>query len=99
VYVVRDREATRAQKSSLGNLPKMRWGRKDKSTLPHQGCWHKWFAWHPVWIDKEWIWLENVQRMGYWQDDIAGLDAFGNEFYGSAKLEYKHRGCYGEAKK
>jgi hypothetical protein len=24
--------------------------------------WHEWFAWHPVLVDREWVWLETVQR-------------------------------------
>ena len=25
-------------------------------------CWHTWFAWHPVKVDKSWIWLEKICR-------------------------------------
>ena len=25
--------------------------------------WHRWFAWHPVLIDDNWIWLETVERL------------------------------------
>lgn len=24
--------------------------------------WNRWFAWHPVYIDKQWVWLEHVER-------------------------------------
>lgn len=24
--------------------------------------WHHWFAWYPVEIDDEWVWLERVDR-------------------------------------
>lgn len=24
--------------------------------------WYRWFAWHPVKIDHDWVWLEWVQR-------------------------------------
>lgn len=24
--------------------------------------WHYWFAWHPIKIDNEWVWLEQVLR-------------------------------------
>ena len=26
--------------------------------------WHRWFAWHPVRVDNEWVWLEYVERLG-----------------------------------
>lgn len=25
--------------------------------------WHRWFAWYPVVIDGEWVWLESVERL------------------------------------
>lgn len=24
--------------------------------------WHDWFAWYPVWVDYQKIWLETIQR-------------------------------------
>ncbi len=32
--------------------------------------WYRWFAWYPVRIDDEWVWLEHIERqitdcMGY----------------------------------
>ena len=26
--------------------------------------WHRWFAWHPVQIDHQYVWLEYVYRKG-----------------------------------
>jgi hypothetical protein len=26
---------------------------------------HRWFAWHPVRVKDEWVWLEYVWRAGY----------------------------------
>lgn len=34
----------------------MRWTPKDECE------WHKWFAWHPVMIGNQSIWLETIQR-------------------------------------
>lgn len=30
--------------------------------------WHQWFAWHPVVVGTEWVWLERVERRArsYW---------------------------------
>jgi hypothetical protein len=24
--------------------------------------WHRWFAWHPVRVGDEWVWLETIER-------------------------------------
>ena len=34
----------------------MRWLAKDKAQ------WYRWFAWHPVRIGCQWVWLETVER-------------------------------------
>lgn len=26
--------------------------------------WHKWFAWYPVWVEGERVWLRRVERIG-----------------------------------
>lgn len=26
------------------------------------GAWHRWFAWYPVTVGTEWVWLEWVER-------------------------------------
>ncbi len=26
----------------------------------------KWFAWHPVRINNQWVWLEYVERLKWW---------------------------------
>ena len=31
---------------------------------------HRWFAWHPVVIDGQWVWLETVER--YWSETFCG---------------------------
>lgn len=37
----------------------MRWNiRKEQDYLE----WHQWFAWHPVRINGQWVWLETVER-------------------------------------
>lgn len=35
----------------------MRW-----LTAPARG-WHRWFAWHPVVVGDQWVWLETVERL------------------------------------
>ncbi len=37
----------------------MRWG--GPKQIDESG-YHRWFAWHPVKIDDEWVWLEYVRR-------------------------------------
>lgn len=37
----------------------MRWKRK-MGQNPYMR--HQWFAWHPVEVDGEWVWLEKVWR-------------------------------------
>ncbi len=37
----------------------MRWKAKDHQKYDE---WRAWFAWHPVKIESNWIWLETVQR-------------------------------------
>ena len=35
--------------------------------------WHKWFAWHPVRIGNERVWLETVERQGeHFEDSLGG---------------------------
>jgi len=34
----------------------VRWPRHDREE------WHRWFAWHPVTVGKEWVWWEHVER-------------------------------------
>jgi hypothetical protein len=36
--------------------------------------WHRWFAWHPVRIDRQVVWLETVERKGEWIFDSLGGD-------------------------
>lgn len=43
----------------------MRWKKR------HRGDWNVWFAWHPIEIAGEYIWLERVERMlivGQWEN-------------------------------
>lgn len=37
-----------------------------------RGKWHRWFAWHPIKIGKEYVWLEWLER----RDDNATYDDF-----------------------
>lgn len=32
------------------------------------GQWHVWFAWRPVWIDRDLVWREYVERRMKWHD-------------------------------
>lgn len=34
--------------------------------------WHPWFAWHPVRVDRELIWLERIERKGEHFPDCIG---------------------------
>lgn len=39
--------------------------------------WHKWFAWHPVYIEtsktkRVLVWWESIERKGYYYSDPAG---------------------------
>lgn len=31
--------------------------------LPKRYHWHNWFAWHPIWVDGYFVWLEDVNRI------------------------------------
>jgi hypothetical protein len=37
----------------------MRWTIKEPKTE-----WHRWFAWHPVKVEHQYVWLEKVYRKG-----------------------------------
>lgn len=28
--------------------------------------WEEWFAWHPVMIEDEWVWLKTIERREEW---------------------------------
>ena len=43
-----------------------------KRRLINGGFWHNWFAWHPVKVGHEWVWLETVMRRRVWWFCIAG---------------------------
>ena len=47
----------------------MRWKAKPKSE------WIPWFAWHPVQINHEWIWLERIERRieSYYGGELVGF--------------------------
>lgn len=36
----------------------MRWQHKGSDKRE----WHKWYAWHPIYVNKTWVWLETVHR-------------------------------------
>jgi hypothetical protein len=43
----------------------MRWRSESWGTkLARLEQWHRWFAWHPVRIGEELLWLESVERLG-----------------------------------
>jgi hypothetical protein len=33
--------------------------------------WNPWFAWYPVTVGNERVWLETVERKKYWCEEIA----------------------------
>jgi hypothetical protein len=41
----------------------MKWNRRNK-------VWHRWFAWHPIRTEREWVWLEVVSRR--WSETFCG---------------------------
>ena len=43
-----------------------------KERLINGGFWHRWFAWHPVKIGHEWVWLTTVIRKRVWWFCFAG---------------------------
>lgn len=53
----------------------MRW--KHKTFDQYE--WHQWFAWYPVVVECEWVWLERVERR-----------ASRRAYPGEIDYEYKH---------
>lgn len=47
----------------------MKWTAKPEK---REDAWYPWFAWHPVRVEGQWVWLEWVERwkrfMGYYQE-------------------------------
>lgn len=41
--------------------------------------WHRWFAWHPVWVNNNFVWFETVQRRWIYNASSAG-DSSGHSF-------------------
>lgn len=38
----------------------------------HLAKWHKWFAWFPVKVLNQWVWLEYVERKIAWASSYRG---------------------------
>lgn len=52
----------------------MRW-----SAVPPKGpVWRKWFAWYPVRIGDEWVWLEMVERTVLGQTEYGPIVDYRN---------------------
>jgi hypothetical protein len=49
----------------------MRW--KIESYVSRFGVWRKWFAWYPVAIDRQMVWLETVERKVECYGGVGGL--------------------------
>ena len=39
-----------------------------KTRKNRKEVWHRWFAWYPVMLDKEKVWLKTVMRIGELHD-------------------------------
>lgn len=47
----------------------MKWHSENFTTKNARlAMWHKWFAWHPVYIDQaeKWVWLETIEVKKEW---------------------------------
>lgn len=47
----------------------MRWRSKQSSVKPEpfdRTLWHPWFAWRPMLVGIEWVWLESIERKACW---------------------------------
>lgn len=42
-----------------------------RMTVNQNRRWHRWFAWYPVQVGLQWVWLEMVWRRGRYTD-LAG---------------------------
>lgn len=62
----------------------MRWKKSERSkrTIHH---WHVWFAWYPVTVSGEVVWLEKVERRG---------DKFNKSFSPVRTFEYRNPDRY-----
>ena len=65
-----------------------------KYRLINGGYWHRWFAWHPVKVGHNWVWLETVMRRRMWYH--TGVWFGYDSFY---KLTNKGRANYNKGEK
>ena len=35
--------------------------------------WYRWFAWYPVWVNRQWRWLEPVERSVRVRHPLGGI--------------------------
>jgi hypothetical protein len=46
---------------------------KEERMLRHEARkqWHEWFAWHPIFIEHELVWLETVERKRCYPEHVS----------------------------
>jgi len=70
----------------------MKWKSRKDIAIKKKSTWHKWFAWHPVYLMSEGevrtrVWLEVVERIGYYhRDPIWGSHWWTYEYKEKGKL-------------
>lgn len=61
-----------------------------KFPSPYDGAWKRWYAWHPVRIEDEWVWLEDVERRRYLRQ-VKGENWIGEKITTSVgEAEYRN---------
>jgi hypothetical protein len=57
---------------------------------PAYNCneWNRWFAWHPVEVGGDWIWLESVERR--WDAEAGSSADFSGYSFPSGGWTYRH---------
>lgn len=68
----------------------MRWKIKPKveRQLFDIFTWHRWYAWYPVKIDLEWVWLEDVERKYYIEPSFSNGPFGTTRFAGEIRERY-----------
>ncbi len=60
----------------------MRWSTRSNNNHPFRQ-WHRWFAWHPVTVDKgDTVWWDMVERRAVW---------LGGGYDGTGGYRWQHR--------
>ena len=59
----RDISDARGDWSGLVRTKSESWGAKQQRL----GCWHEWFAWRPVRVGERIVWLERIERQGFFR--------------------------------